>query len=134
MLLLFFFKNSQMHIGIKKDIRIYGKISGYMKSNGYQSFHIRIRYPNYPDISHLIYYPDPNPKSRYDSYIWKKLFNRIISLFESSNALIISVLFTPLARRIGNDSTRLCCYLFIIVVVIVFYIFPSRFYGRSLRG
>jgi hypothetical protein len=64
------------------------KISGYSKSDGYQSHHIYIRYPNCTiririEIRKFYGYP-------------KKLSNRIISLFERSDGRIISVPFTPL--------------------------------------
>jgi hypothetical protein len=64
------------------------KISGYPKSDGYQSSHIRIRYPN---CTIRIWIQNPKILR-----ISKKLSSRIISLFGWSDARIISVLFTPL--------------------------------------
>jgi hypothetical protein len=71
------------------------KISGYPKSDGYQSYHIRIRYPNC-----IIRIRIRNPKIL---RISKKISNRIISLFGRSDGRIISVPFTPLEK--GNRVT-----------------------------
>jgi hypothetical protein len=55
--------------------------------------------------------------------ISEKLFNGIISLFESLNAMIIFVPFTSLTRRIGkrlNEGFVVICLLSLLLLLFIF--------------
>jgi hypothetical protein len=79
-----------------KSRQVFEKISGYSKSDGYQSSHIvRIRHPNC-----IIQIRNP-------ADIRKKISNQIISLFRCSDVQIIYVPFITLAgARVWREGRR----------------------------